>query len=85
MSVKVTMEQKLAAAFPGAGIEIRDDSALHEGHAGARPGGESHFHLRIRGSQFAGKTRVACHRMIMDVLKEELAGPVHALAIDASD
>lgn len=84
MSVKETMEQKLAAAFPGAEITVRDDSHLHAGHAGARPEGETHFHVRLRGQQFSGVTRVAAHRMVMDCLKDELAGPVHALAIDAA-
>ena len=84
MTVKETMELKLAAAFPGAEIAVRDDSHLHQGHAGARPEGETHFHVRIRAQELKGKSRVAGHRLVMEILREELDGPVHALAIDAS-
>ena len=83
MTVKETLEAKLGAEFPGAKIVVRDDSHLHQGHAGARPEGETHFHVTVRGPQFEGKSRVMGHRMVMAALKEELAGPVHALAIDA--
>jgi BolA protein len=74
---------KLAQAFSPTNLEIFDDSSKHAGHAGARPGGESHFSIHIVAEAFAGKSRVDRHRMIHRVLAEELAGPVHALAITA--
>ena len=83
MTVQSTIQTKLTDAFPGAEVIVRDDSHLHQGHVGARPEGETHFHVSVRGPQFEGKSRVMGHRMVMGALKEELAGPVHALAIDA--
>jgi BolA protein len=74
---------KLAQAFPDAELTLEDQSHLHVGHAGARPGGETHFKLRAMVPAFAGKSRIERHRMINSVLKEELDGPVHALTIVA--
>ena len=62
-----------------------DDSHRHEGHAGHRPGGETHFNVHIVSDAFKGKSRIDRHRMINAVLKEELANKIHALAIDARD
>lgn len=71
----------LQAAFTPTELQIRDDSALHAGHAGAREGG--HFHVRIRSARFAGLTPVARHRLIYDALGPLGSIGVHALAIDA--
>ncbi|MFM8376897.1 MAG: BolA family protein [Phenylobacterium sp.] len=78
-----TLREKLSAAFTPEELEIEDDSARHAGHAGASPGGESHFNIRIRAGAFAGQSRVARQRMVYRVLAEELAGPVHALSLTA--
>lgn len=59
-----------------------DESEKHRGHSGARPGGETHFRVRIATEEFAGKTRIAQHRAVMDALEDELKGGVHALAIE---
>jgi len=82
-SVKQRLEDKLNAAFAPESLAISDDSALHAGHAGAREGGESHFTVAITASVFAGQSRVARHRLVNAALKDELAGPVHALVIKA--
>lgn len=82
MSVAETIRKKLEEAFSPSELEIVDQSHLHAGHAGAREGGESHFRVRIVSAAFEGKTRVQRHRMVNEALKEELAGPVHALSID---
>ena len=74
---------KLARAFPDAELSLEDQSHLHAGHAGARPAGETHFRLHAVSPAFAGKSRIERHRMINAVLADELAGPVHALAIVA--
>lgn len=81
--VKQRLEEKLTAAFAPASLEISDDSALHAGHAGAREGGESHFTVAITADAFAGKSRIERHRLVNAALKDELAGPVHALVIKA--
>ncbi len=77
------IEAKLREKLAPTQLKVTDDSHLHAGHAGARPGGESHFTVEIVSERFAGLTRVARHRMINEALAEELAGPVHALAIKA--
>lgn len=83
MNVKETIEQKLTSAFPGAEIEVFDESHKHAGHAGARPEGETHFRVSLKSAAFAGQPRLARHRSVMSVLQDELDGPVHALAISA--
>ena len=83
MSVKERMTEKLTQAFAPAFLEVIDDSHQHAGHSGARPGGETHFTVRITAAAFAGKSRVQQHREINAVLAEELKGSVHALAIEA--
>jgi BolA family transcriptional regulator, general stress-responsive regulator len=83
MSVAHDIRQKLAAAFAPLEITVEDESAQHRGHAGARPEGETHFHVRIVSSAFEGLSRVARQRRIYDVLADELRTRIHALSIDA--
>ena len=81
------MQERIAAQLKTAlapeRLEVIDDSAKHAGHAGARPGGETHYTVEIVSAAFAGKSRVQRHRLVYDALKGELAGGVHALAIEA--
>ncbi|MFN7193371.1 MAG: BolA family protein [Rhodospirillales bacterium] len=79
--VATAMRRKLEAALAPSMLEIDDDSAKHAGHVGARAGGESHFNVRIVSAAFAGKSRVDRQRLVHGILAEELAGPVHALAL----
>lgn len=81
MSVAETIKNKLEAALSPAELEIEDQSYLHKGHAGAPAGGESHFRVRIVSAAFEGKTRLQRHKMVNEILAEELAGPVHALTM----
>lgn len=78
------IHHKLTAAFSPTRLEIQDDSARHAGHAGASPGGESHFNVLIESEAFAGTPKVARQRMVYRALAEELAGPVHALSVKAT-
>ncbi|XBQ17701.1 MAG: BolA family protein [Oceanicaulis sp.] len=71
------------AAFEPVELTVTDDSAAHAGHAGARAEGESHFTVAIQSVHFAGKSRLERHRLVNAALKEELAGPVHALVVKA--
>jgi len=77
------IHSKLTATFQPTRLEIEDDSARHHGHAGSRPGGESHFKVTIEAQAFAGAPKVARQRMVYKALAEELAGPVHALTVKA--
>jgi BolA family transcriptional regulator, general stress-responsive regulator len=83
MSTRDVIINKLREAFLPESLDVSDESHLHEGHAGHRPGGETHFRLYIVSPAFEGKSRVERHRMINAVLAAELAGSVHALAIRA--
>ncbi len=78
-----TIHDKLTAVFSPTRLEIQDDSDRHAGHAGATPGGESHFNVLIEAQAFAGASKVARQRLIYKALSDELAGPVHALSIKA--
>jgi BolA protein len=83
MTVKDAITNKLREAFAPESLDVVDESHLHEGHSGHRPGGETHFRLYIVSKAFEGKSRIERHRMINTALAAELAGSVHALAIKA--
>ena len=72
----------LSESFSPDEIEVRDDSALHAGHAGARDGG-GHYSLHIVASAFAGHGTLARHRMIYQTLGDMMKKEIHALAIKA--
>ena len=64
-------------------LEVLDESADHAGHAGSDgTGSGTHFRVRIASPQFAGKPRVARHRLVYDALREFIDGGLHALAIE---
>jgi BolA protein len=82
MSIRDTITQKLNSAFTPEHLEVIDESSRHQGHAGWREGGETHFRVRIATRHFDGLGRLAQHRAVMDTLDNELKGSVHALAIE---
>lgn len=84
MTVAQAIEKKLLDAFVPASLSVIDESHLHEGHVGARPEGETHFRVEIVADAFRGTTRIERQRLVYEALKEELAGPVHALSLQAS-
>ncbi len=78
----VEIEARLRAALaPVVSLSLRDDSAHHAGHAGAREGG--HYYLEIVSPRFAGLPRVARHRLVYHALADLMQKGIHALAIDA--
>ena len=83
MSVERNIKEKLTAAFAPVALEIVNDSHRHAGHASSPGTGESHFTVKVVSAAFAGKSRLERHRMVNEVLAEELSGKVHALAIKA--
>jgi len=83
MTVRDTIAEKLTQAFAPVHLDVIDQSHQHAGHAGARPGGETHFSIHIVSQAFRGKTRIERHRMVNETLTHELQGRVHALAIRA--
>lgn len=79
------IQAALGQRFPGAAVTVRDESALHAGHAGWRAAGETHYHVEMCWSGFQGQTRVARHRAVMAALEEEFMGGLHALALTVKD
>jgi BolA protein len=75
---------KAGRGFRARKSHVEDESHLHAGHAGHRPGGETHFRVYIVSSAFRGKSRLESHRMINTALAKELKSRVHALAIHAA-
>jgi BolA family transcriptional regulator, general stress-responsive regulator len=76
--------EKLTKAFTPERLTVIDESHRHEGHVGWRHGGETHFRVAIIAAAFSGKSRLDRHRMVNQALSEELAGGIHALAIEAA-
>jgi BolA family transcriptional regulator, general stress-responsive regulator len=82
--VSERIERKLRMAFQPETLTVVDETNQHHGHAGWRESGETHFRVEITATAFVGKSRVERQRAVYQVLAEELAGPVHALALTAS-
>jgi stress-induced morphogen len=83
MSVEQTIKEKLTAAFSPEVLQVVNDSHHHAHHAGSPGTGESHFSVVVVSPAFTGKSRLQRHRMVNEVLAEELSGKVHALAVTA--
>jgi BolA family transcriptional regulator, general stress-responsive regulator len=83
MSVEQSIREKLTEAFEPEVLQIVNESHRHAGHAGSPGTGESHFAVKVVSAAFAGKSRLERHRMVNDVLAEEMSGNVHALALSA--
>jgi BolA protein len=84
MGTRDLITEKLTRAFAPARLDVVDESHQHAGHAGHRPGGETHFRVTIVADAFRGKSRLERHRMVNETLADELKAGVHALAIHAS-
>jgi BolA family transcriptional regulator, general stress-responsive regulator len=82
LSRAARIEKLLASTFAPHVCVLDDDSSKHAGHAGARPGGETHYRLRLVSTAFAGLSRVARQRLVYDALREEFDTGLHALSLD---
>ena len=76
------IQTMLEQAFAAARVTVRDDSARHAGHAGARDGA-GHFFVRIESQEFAGRSRLERHRLVYEALAQMLPREIHALNIVA--
>ncbi|MGH8865889.1 MAG: BolA family protein [Burkholderiales bacterium] len=76
------IQARLESAFAPARVSVRDDSAKHAGHPGAR-GGAGHFAVRIESRAFASRDPLQRHRMVYKALAEMMPSDIHALIIDA--
>jgi BolA family transcriptional regulator, general stress-responsive regulator len=75
------IRQVLTARLAPIALEIRDDSAKHAGHAGAREGG--HFSVDVVSDQFVGRTRMQRHQLVYAAVSELMRTDIHALSIEA--
>lgn len=78
------IENLLKEAFSPSHLEVVDESALHAGHAGAKPGGESHFRVVVVSDRFSGVGRVQRQQMVYGALNELIKGGIHALSMTTS-
>ena len=76
------MEKLLKQQFSPHVFVLEDESGRHAGHAGAQPGGETHYRLRLVSEAFAGLSRVARQRLVYHALREEFETGLHALSLD---
>ena len=76
-----TIAQKLTSALMPKEIDVKDVSHNHAGHAGWREGGGTHFEVTIKAEAFAGKSRLQRHRMVNEILADDLAKCIHALEL----
>jgi BolA protein len=76
------IEELLKAQFSPQIFVLEDESSRHAGHAGARPGGETHYKLRVVADVFAGLSRVERQRLVYAALREEFDTGLHALSLD---
>jgi BolA protein len=83
MSLQSRMREKLMVSLNPTRLDVVNESHLHAGHGGSPGTGESHFSVLIVSGDFSGKSRVDRHRIVNDLLRDELRDGVHALAIKA--
>ena len=81
MATADTIAQKLTNALMPEEIDVQDVSHKHAGHAGWREGGGTHFEVTIKAAAFAGKSRLQRHRMVNEILADDLVGSIHALEL----
>ena len=84
MTVADRIRATLTEAFAPVALEVVDESERHKGHPGARPGGGTHFRIRITAEAFRGKGRLEAHRLVYAALSREIAAGLHAVAIEAT-
>lgn len=75
------MEAALRAKFAPSAVAIIDESALHAGHAGAAPGGQTHYRVEMTADKFAGMNRVSRSRAVHEALASEFQLGLHALSL----
>jgi BolA protein len=83
MNLETRMREKLMVGLRPSRLDLVNESHLHAGHQSSPGTGESHFRVLIVSEAFTGKSRVERHRVVNDLLRDELRGGVHALAIKA--
>lgn len=84
LSRAARMRQKLQSALEASALDIEDVSYQHAGHAAVKDNAnETHFNIRVISSKFEGQSLVKRHRMVYDLLTDELNSGLHAISIVA--
>lgn len=78
------IEKLLTDALKPAALEIIDESAMHAGHSGAAPGGETHYRVQVTAAVFEGLSRLDRQRTVYNILAKELDSGLHALSLKLS-
>lgn len=81
MTRRERLIEQLRASLSPTSIDVVDESHRHAGHAGARPGGETHYHVEIVSARFAGMSRIARHRLVHEIVHDEFENGLHALSL----
>jgi len=81
MNMQQIIEDKLREGLEPQDLLVSNVSHQHRGHAGSPGTGQSHFEVRVVAEKFRGMGKVARHKAVYALLKEEMAGPIHALAL----
>jgi len=82
-AVKHLIEERLGRGLAPTRLVVADDSGRHAGHAGHRPGAETHFRVKVVSPAFSGKSRLERHRLVNELLKDAFAAGMHALELEA--
>jgi len=83
MSTEIAIREKLMVGLEPTRLDIINESEMHAGHRTSPGTGESHFRITVVSEKFLGMPRIQRHRAINELLADELAGKLHALAIHA--
>jgi len=81
MSMEARIREKLMIGLEPIRLDVINESELHAGHRSSPGTGESHFRLLVVSDRFTGKSRLERHRLVNELLSEELDGQIHALAL----
>jgi BolA protein len=80
--IKERIELNLKKAFASTLLEVIDESHLHVGHTGHKPGQQTHFSVTLVSDRFNGLSRLERHRLVYKALEGELNAGVHALQLN---
>lgn len=83
MSIESRIREKLMVALEPIRLDVENESEKHAGHRSSPGTGESHFRILVVAEKFKGVSRLNRHRMINEILEDELSGKIHALAVSA--
>lgn len=81
MSITNRLREKLMLELRPTRLDVINESEMHAGHRSSPGTGESHFRILVVSEMFSGRSRLERHRLVNDLLKDEIQGGVHALAL----